>query len=194
MMKRNDIERIANDVLNRYNITSAPFEHISEICKGEDIYLQKANFSSYMDGAFSVIQNQKFIFYNPQAIDGRQNFTKAHELGHYFLNHQLEEGNVISCQINSVSEKNSQPLPRIETEANYFATYFLMPEQLMLKEFEIITDIFKIDTSRPLYIDHQASNYKNWRFISRHFVQRFGVSKEALGYRLEALNKIYYKL
>ena len=117
-----------------------------------------------------------------------------HELGHYFLNHQLEEGNVISCYNNSVSENNLQALPRIETEANYFATYFLMPKHLMLKEFEIITSTLRIDTSRPLYIDHQASNYKNWIFISRHFVQRFGVSKEALGYRLEALNKIYYNL
>ena len=194
MMKRNDIERIANDVLRKYHITSAPFKHIEEICKQENIQLKKANFSSSMDGAFAIIKNQKYIFYNPNVIEGRKNFTQAHELGHYFLNHQLEEGNMISCHNKSVSENNLQSLPRIETEANYFATYFLMPNQLMLREFDIITNTLRIDASRPLYIDHQSSNYKDWNFISRHFVSRFGISKEALGYRLEALNKIYYNL
>lgn len=194
MMQRNEIEQIANRVLKRFNITNAPFSHIKEICDQEDIKLKKANFSSAMDGAFSVIKNEKYIFYNPQMIGGRKNFTKAHELGHYFLNHQLEAGNMIYCYNQHVSEYNQQSLPRIETEANYFATYFLMPEQMMIKEYQVIADILVLDTSRRLYVDKQDCNNKYWLLVSRHFTSRFGISKEALGYRLDSLGIICYKI
>ena len=151
MMQRNEIEKIADSVLKRFSITNAPFSHIKEICDHEQIKIKRANFSSSMDGAFSVIQNEKYIFYNPIMVVGRQNFTKAHELGHYFLNHQLEEGNMIYCYNQSVFDAEQQPLPRIETEANYFATYFLMPKQMMLVEYYNIARILGVDTSRPLY-------------------------------------------
>ena len=192
MMQRNEIEQIANNVLKKYDIENAPFSHIKEVCEQEHINLKKTNFSSEMDGAFSIVRNEKYVFYNLQMIEGRQNFTKAHELGHYFLNHQLEAGNMIYCYNQHVSEGNQQAVPRIETEANYFATYFLMPKQLILKEYQVIANFLRLDTSRPLYVDKQCSNNKSWLFVSRHFVSRFGVSKEALGYRLDSLGVIDY--
>ena len=192
MMQRNEIEQIANNVLKQYNIENAPFSHIKEVCEQEHIKLKKTKFSSEMDGAFSIVRNERYIFYNPQMIEGRQNFTKAHELGHYFLNHQLEAGKMISCHNQHVSEGNQQALPRIETEANYFATYFLMPKQMMLKEYLTISRIFGIDIARSLYVDKKNCNSKPWLFVSRHFVSRFGVSKEALGYRLDSLGVIDY--
>ena len=193
MMQRNEIEKIADSVLKQFSIKSSPYSHIKEICDHERIKIKKAKFSSSMDGAFSVIQKGKFIFYNPQMIEERQNFTKAHELGHYFLEHQLEAGNAIYCYNQSISENNQNSLPRIETEANYFATFFLMPKDMMLTEYYVITDILGITQSRPLYIDRQDCNFRNWTYISRHFKTRFGVSKEALRYRLEALGKIRYR-
>lgn len=194
MMQRNEIEQIANNVLKQYNIENAPFSHIKEVCDQEHIKLKKTNFSSEMDGAFSIIKNEKYIFYNPQMIGGRKNFTKAHELGHYFLDHQLEAGNMIYCYNQHVSEGNQQALPRIETEANYFATYFLMPKQMMLKEYQTIAHFLRLDTSRPLYVDKQTCNHKYWGLVSRHFVSRFGVSNEALGYRLHSLGMIDYRM
>ncbi len=194
MMQRNEIEQIANNVLKQYNIENAPFSHIKEVCDQEHIKLKKTNFSSEMDGAFSIIKNEKYIFYNPQMIGGRKNFTKAHELGHYFLDHQLEAGNMIYCYNQHVSEGNQQALPRIETEANYFATYFLMPKQMMLNEYKIIANLLGIDTFRRLYVDNQTCNHKFWALVSRHFVSRFGVSKEALGYRLDSLRMIDYRM
>ena len=194
MMQRNEIEQIANGVLKKFNITSAPFSHIKEVCEKESIILKRTNFSLEMDGAFSVIKNGKYIFYNPNMIDARKNFTKAHELGHYFLKHQLEAGNMIYCYNQSVSENNRQSLPRIETEANYFATYFLMPRQMMLKEYKVIANLLGIDLYRRLYVDGQDCNIRTWTFVSRHFTMRFGVSKEALIYRLVSLGLIDYNM
>ena len=194
MIQRSEIECRANEALRSFGIAKAPFSYIKEICDHEHITIKRANFSSAMDGAFSVIGNHKYIFYNPQMIDGRKNFTKAHELGHYFLSHQLEEGNMIYCYNQHVSEENRQALPRIETEANYFATYFLMPKQMMLKEYQIIANLLGIDTYRRLYVDKQTCNHKYWMLVSRHFASRFGVSNEALGYRLDSLGMIDYRM
>ena len=194
MMQRIEIEKRANEVLRTYSITEKPFLHIRGLCDKEAIRIRKTKFSSSMDGAFSVVRNEKFIFVNPEMIKERQNFTKAHELGHYFLNHHLDAGNMIYCFNLNVHGSNQQSLPRMETEANYFATYFLMPEHLVRNEYLVIARILGIDTTRRLYVDRQPVNQTKWRFVYRHFKSRFGVSQEALGYRLDSLGIIYYKM
>ena len=75
MMQRIEIEQRANDILRTYGITEKPFLHIREICDREAIRIRKAKFSHSMDGAFSVIQNEKYIFINPEMMKERQNFT-----------------------------------------------------------------------------------------------------------------------
>ena len=192
MMQRIEIEQRANDILRTYGITEKPFLHIREMCDREAIRIRKAKFSHSMDGAFSVIQNEKYIFINPEMMKERQNFTKAHELGHYYLNHHLEAGNAIYCNNLHENENDHQHLPRIETEANYFATYFLMPEHMVRKEYQSIARVMGIDTTRRLYVDRQPDNQKNWQFVYRHFKTRFGVSQAALGYRLDSLGLVRY--
>ena len=193
-MQQNEIEKIANRVLSDFGITSSPFSHLKQICKKEKIIMKKASFSSQMDGAFSVINGDKYIFFNPSMSDGRKNFTKAHELGHFFLNHQLESGDAIWCYNNCISENDQWSLPRIETEANWFATFFLMPRQMIIDEFRNIACILGIGISRPLYVDNQNCNAIYWNLVSRHFATRFGVSKEALGYRLNKIGLINYNV
>lgn len=194
MMRLNEIEKCANDVLNRFNICSQPYQNIKTICDSENITIKKTAFSSNMDGAFSVIENKKYIFYNSTMITGRQNFTKAHELGHYFLNHSLENGNTIYCYNQNVNEGNEQSLPRIETEANYFATYFLMPKKLLLSCYITIADMLNINLNCPLYVDRQPCNYRDWTIVSNNLTVRFGVSKEALRYRMESLGILRFNL
>ena len=194
MMQRNDIEKCANEVLRQYNIDGASYSHIKEICEKEDIVVKRTAFGPNMDGAFSVIGNQKHIFYNSTMIPSRQNFTKAHELGHYFLKHPLENGNAIYCYNQNVSEDNKQNLPRIETEANYFASYFLMPKRLLLFEYSSIADVLNINPYCPLYVDSQSCNYRDWTIVSNSLTAIFGVSNEALRYRMETLGLLKFNL
>ncbi len=193
MMQRNEIEQCANAVLTRYGVTAAPYTQIKAICDGEHIKIKKTAFSRSMDGAFSVIDGEKIIFYNSNKVIGRQNFTKAHELGHYFLEHPLENGSMICCN-SGISEGNQGSLPRIETEANYFATYFLMPKDYVLAEYAKIAYFANVNPNRTRYIDRQQHNIKAWTIISNALTGRFGVSKEALRYRLEELRLIRYNL
>lgn len=194
MMQRIEIEKRADEVLRTYGITDKPFLHIRELCDQESIKIRKAKFSSSMDGAFSVVKDEKFIFINPEMMKERQNFTKAHELGHYFLNHHLDAGNMIYCFNMNTHGNNQQTLSRIETEANYFATCFLMPQHMVRKEYQSIAEVLGLDMTRRLYVDRQPDNQKKWRFVHRHFHNRFGVSQEALGYRLDMLGLIAYRM
>lgn len=194
MMQRNDIEKCANEVLSRYRINEAPYKQIKSICDNEKIKIKRTHFSPDMDGSFSVIGDEKIIFYNCNSVIGRQNFTKVHELGHYFLKHPLENGDSIYCSNKNISEGNQQSLPRIETEANYFASYFLMPKTFLLKDYRAIAEIFNINLYCPLYVDKQPCNMRDWTIVSNNLMARFGVSKEALRYRMESLGILKYNL
>ena len=193
MMRLTEIESIANKVLSDYNIQSAPYSHIKQICDKERIIIKRAYFRENMDGAFAIIEGVKHIFYNPNKPDGRKVFTKAHELGHYFLGHQLKNGTIM-CSNKGISESENNTVLEIEREANRFATCYLMPREMIIKEFYKIAEVIRIDLTRPLYVDNQECNMRYWGPVSRHFINRFGVSKEALGYRLDELGLIRYNI
>ena len=106
----------------------------------------------------------------------------------------MEAGNAIYCNNLHENESDQQHLPRIETEANYLATYFLMPEHMVRMEYRTIARVLGIDMTRRLYVDRQPDNQKNWQFVYRHFKTRFGVSQAALGYRLDMLGFIAYRV
>jgi Zn-dependent peptidase ImmA (M78 family) len=56
-----------------------------------------------------------------------QNFTIAHELGHYLLDHNLESPEY-SCLFRYPEKQAKVPE---ENEANYFATNLLVPQQML---------------------------------------------------------------
>lgn len=56
---------------------------------------------------------------------GRQNFTLAHELGHYLLHRDLAPQG-LNCKRSDMFDWDSEE-SKIENEANTFASYFLMP-------------------------------------------------------------------
>ncbi len=75
----------------------------------------------------------------------RDNFTVAHELGHYFLHSRQGEQRIIAKRVAS---------GRIEWEANWFAAAFVMPEERFIaavKDFngndEAVSFIFGVSTA-----------------------------------------------
>lgn len=75
----------------------------------------------------------------------RDNFTIAHELGHYFLHFlrifdQFESGDVFHAKRFGSD--------RVEWEANWFASAFLMPEQQFRGKFEDFSgDLYELSDS-----------------------------------------------
>lgn len=81
-----------------------------------------------IDGMLSKRQkkNDWCISYDENvAVPGRINFTIAHELGHYLLHRKLRD--TFQCGQVQMMEYDSPESKRIESQANTFASYLLMP-------------------------------------------------------------------
>lgn len=129
-----------------------------------------------------------------------QNFTAAHELGHAVLH------DARGLHRDRPLDGSSLAKDPVETEANKFAAYFLMPAKLVTQHFEqrFVTNCFRMDentrfalsrggvdlssckTQRDLArILASATNYNGVRFQS--LATQFRVSEEAMAIRLEEL-------
>ena len=102
----------------------------------------------FRDGEFSVAINK-----NKPVV--RQNFTVAHEFGHYFLHRQWlvdnaetvlvdfsnldSEGMLLNSDTAPTDEENMNK----EREANHFAAELLMPEDKLRQFWELTTDVQK---------------------------------------------------
>lgn len=132
-----------------------------------------------------------------------QNFTAAHELGHAILH------DARGLHRDRPLDGGSLPKDQVETEANKFASYFLMPAKLVTQHFEQFfgtscfvlhedtkfalsrggVDMSKCCTQRDLTrILAGATNYNGVRFQS--LATLFRVSGEAMAIRLEELGLV----
>ncbi len=129
----NDPIAKARWVLETKGTTGVPAEQLHDIARQEDIrfiYRSLPN-EPTLGGQLLYKGKKKGIIINT-LIDnaGRHNFTFAHELGHYFLEHPasytLDGQFGFWCSTSDIGEGSR---PR-EVEANHFAAELLMPEML----------------------------------------------------------------
>ncbi len=188
-MQRDNIENIANQVLTKYVAKGGAYKQFEKICADENIlYKEIETDENKFCGVFTkYLNNQKYIIVNSKIDnEGRKNFTKAHELGHYFLGHQLKSH--VDTNINEEC-LNKEP---VEYEADYFATCLLMPEEKVTSAVKsILYRVSKGSDSIPLYIT--SRNYKTWAIINSELTKRYGVSETALRYRLSTLNLVKFQ-
>lgn len=88
----------------------------------------------YVDSDESLLVTGKhnFVIYLPTRTSQRRDqFTLAHELGHYFL-HYLQLDKTEEC----VFKRGGQS--QLETQANFFAASLLMPEEAFKRQFELL--------------------------------------------------------
>lgn len=129
---------------------------------------------------------QTYIVIN-RAIDneGRKHFTIAHELGHYFLSHQLKQ-NTFYCSKNEIVEEGLWKDP-IEQEANYFASCLLMPEEKVKNAFLAMLATSRKATVKDYLNVTSDGTFGVWVHIRDELTKRYGVSEAALRYRLQQL-------
>lgn len=129
-----------------------------------------------------------------------QRFTAAHELGHALMH------DAVGLHRDRPLDGSSLITDPVETEANKFASYFLMPEKVVRQRFEqhfgappfVLTentrfalsrgglDLNKCTTLRSLTgVLASATNYNGVRF--RSLAEQFRVSEKAMAIRLEEL-------
>ena len=111
--------------------------------------VEGSSFSSNFEGALKrrPNSNEWGIFFNSSLTSaGRINFTLGHELGHYLLHRSKSVENIL-CQKSDMWAWDSD-YGRMESEANQFASFLLMPRD----DFELQTAAFR----RPEIADFEV--------------------------------------
>lgn len=118
-------EECANKVLNDYDITGIPALNFEKIFKACNIDCDEYNYNDpKYSGSLHKVDGDYFILVNTDSGNCRRiNFTKAHELGHFFLKHK---GDKFECSSKDMHINDKAHKPQ-EVEANQFAGAFLLP-------------------------------------------------------------------
>ena len=160
-------EEIKEEVVELYkelHITKFPVIAM-DVCKELDIVLKSYNqfneraFAAVIraseDGMVAKIDNHYEIFYNPSKDSARVRFTIFHEIGHIRLHHLIHD------------EEN-------ESEANFFASYFLAPAPLIhyfnLEYIHEVMDKFWVTISLAT---NAFSRYGKWLKYSGNFYTQY---------------------
>lgn len=190
MMKTNsEIENIVNGVLAKYQRKGGNYKLFDDIMLEEGIIFKEIMSPNYnFVGALTKGNNghKIYIFINGNIGNaGRRHFTIAHELGHYFLSHQLKD-NSIFCSNVDIAEEGNQFDP-IEREANYFASCFLMPQEKVKTAFLSILENRSKKKIKDFLLVKNDYTFGIWILIRDELTKRYGVSEAALRFRLQYL-------
>lgn len=133
------------------------------------------------------------IYSSNSSHKGRDRFTLAHELAHYYLDH----GRYLvreSCDdndfvLNRSTDLDGSAIARMEFQANYLAASLLMPRTHISSDFHHLLRSLQITNKGfgPLYIDNQPCNVSNFHLITDRLMQKYGVSRAAVKIRLESM-------
>jgi len=191
-MTNNEIEQISNTLFQKYVNRGGSYKQFSKILEKESIKFREINSSNvkYLGTLTFGNNNQPYIMINQNIPNtGRKNFTIAHELGHFFLNHKSNSSS-FECFEDDITE-DKQATKNIEHEANYFASCFLMPEQKVVSTFRGMLKYSK-RTTNNYFLFVNKENYGIWRNICDNLTKRFGISEAALRYRLINLKLVEF--
>lgn len=122
------IEKRAYRLLQDYFIDQ-PAVNVKSLAKDEGFLIAEENLNSEISGFLIIENGKKVIGIDNQAVETRNRFTIAHEMGHFYLHH-VDSGTHVDKRIVYNRSKYSG---RQETEANVFAAAILMPGFLLTR-------------------------------------------------------------
>lgn len=138
-------------------------------------------------GSISFDKNEIVIY--SQENNYRNNFTLAHELSHYYLNHGLFIKKEYVYTHHFDIENQRKELKNIEIQANRLASYLLIPKNQILSDVKHISHQLNMKNRGfgIIYLDGQKCNIVNFNIIMQKLTKKYQVSHEALKIRLQAL-------
>jgi Zn-dependent peptidase ImmA (M78 family) len=171
-VRRRKIESMIEELLVGYEITEAPVpvERIAK-AKGARIFYQ--SLEDNVSGFLYRDKTQAVIGVNTHHAPARQNFTTAHELGHFLLHEQEQLHIDREFRVRLRDDVSSLGTDDDEREANFFAASLLMPKRFLEEDleteeyFDLLGDDFLSDLSRKYGVSTQAivNRLKNLGYI-----------------------------
>lgn len=181
--RKRQIRNLVDGILEQNTLHRPPVELIPAIMKQRGIVFEERDEDDKeFCGVYMVVKQAKIIFVNANLRTSRKHFTIAHELGHHYLDHPLQNGAII-CDSDSVFGRNK---PEQEKEADYFAACFLMPENLVKQK---RTEFFH-QCSQQTTLFPADQHLEQQPQLQRYLSDWLRVSMEAMGYRLDELKLV----
>lgn len=144
-------------------------------------------------GKFLIGSKELYISKELEENTPRYRFTVAHELGHLFLHDDILKGKIDSYgETESSMDLNFNVhdafSKRLEMQANKFAAYLLMPDDVIAT---LITNLFKrYNINGKLYVDKQPCNIQNYYAIVGEIASILNVSQKSVVYRMKGIGVI----
>lgn len=189
-MNENRICNIVKDILNATNSNYQIGTSFINNCFLQIAPNYKLDFVELQEDCLGICDfNSKVITINSTLIEGRKNFTIAHELGHIVLHSSITQHLYSIEDRERVANMTIDKFmyDRMEYQANLFASFLLMPKPQFEYEVAMIFYKYRITRGR-LYYDNQPCNIKNYNLVIGELSKKFNVSKEAVVVRMKREN------
>lgn len=135
-----EIKKETEAIIARFNVTSLPIK-IEDIAKKAGVRVTPYAFDDDISGVLVIEKGEGTIGYNQSESRVRRRFTIAHEYGHYCLHREkssvfMDKG--FHAMFRSKQSGMTEDTQLLEKEANMFAAYILMPDNLLISEIDKI--------------------------------------------------------
>ncbi len=120
-----DIELFAEQTRRHFGIGDGPISNLSLLLENHGVIVGHSKFHKKVDGISAWFNDRPFVLININSTAVRARYDLAHELGHLVLHRRL---------ISKMDLEDKESFKKIEKQANYFASCFLMPEQTFSAE------------------------------------------------------------
>jgi len=171
-IRRRKIETVVQELLTKHGVKEAPVP-IPMIAKNYGIRIFYQSLENDISGFLYRDSEQVVIGVNTHHAPVRQNYTAAHELGHFLLHEQAQLHVDREFRVRLRNDISSQGTDEAEREANLFAATLLMPKEFI-----------EADLASEEYIDLLGG------IFLRELAAKYGVSTQALMNRLKNLGYI----
>ncbi|OPY71425.1 MAG: hypothetical protein A4E63_01546 [Syntrophorhabdus sp. PtaU1.Bin050] len=160
-IRRRFIQAMVEKLLAENKITKAPVP-LSKVVKNAGVRISEGVLEGNLSGFLYRDTEQSVIGVNTEHAQVRQNFTIAHELGHFLLHDQETLHVDHEFRVRLRSDASSQGTDEAEREANFFAASLLMPLNFIAADFQgreyldLLDDDFLHDLARKYGVSTQA--------------------------------------
>jgi len=189
-LNKDSIKHNADSFRKKYHGLSVPvdIEKIVEIKLKIDI-IPLPDFRKNSSLEALITSNWKSIYVDKDTYENQDNrlrFSLAHEIGHFLLHKEIYEGlNIkeITDFYRAVEEIPRKQYGYLETQANYFANFLLIPKEESILEKEKLLQKIKNED-----IIKKADSKMVNSYLAEQLIHVFEVSAEAIEISLNNLN------
>jgi Zn-dependent peptidase ImmA (M78 family) len=152
-------EKEATNLLKKIDSIIPPV-YVDKIIRNQGLEIKRVRFKGdYEDVSGFLDIKEKSIYVNIAESYERQNFTKAHELGHWILHRELFEHDP-NKQILLRSKAKADGQNDEEKEANAFAAKLLIPKRLLIESIRSFPKASLSDLARMFQVSCEFMGYR----------------------------------